>query len=224
MPLAAPGKAGVGTGTYLMAEPLTLVLKWHPRQRYSSRWLWELLHWRQDIGHRDTARRKEVKESHSGPLLSEVKFMWGETGGRETNEKARELRTPSWMEVGISQWGQMPEISGKRAVRVGQGGGGSEPNGQVRGWQWLAEKDGSIACFFKLRFLWTLYSDMLDQSYGIYMTEAQSNDLRRNVIMTVWVRHSLPLTVSFVNRRILLVTGSWLSFWRDFPSPRRQMA
>lgn len=37
MPLAAPGKAGVGTGTYLMAEPLTLVLKWHPRQRYSSR-------------------------------------------------------------------------------------------------------------------------------------------------------------------------------------------
>lgn len=65
---------------------------------------------------------------------------------------------------------------------------------------------------------------MLDQSYGIYMTEAQSNDLRRNVIMTVWVRHSLPLTVSFVNRRILLVTGSWLSFWRDFPSPRRQMA
>ena len=111
--------------------------------------------------------------------------MWGETGGRETNEEARELRTPSWMEeVGISQWGQMPEISGKRVVRVGQGGGGSEPNGQVRGWQWLAEKDGSIARFFKLRFLWTLYSDMLGQSYGIYMTEAQSNGLWRNVIMT----------------------------------------
>lgn len=28
------------------------------------------------------------------------------------------------------QWGQMPEISGKRVVRVGQGGGGSEPNGK----------------------------------------------------------------------------------------------
>ena len=37
MQLAAPGKAGVGIGTYLMAEPLTLVLKWPPRQRYSSR-------------------------------------------------------------------------------------------------------------------------------------------------------------------------------------------
>ena len=37
MQLAAPGKARLGSGTYLMAEPLTLVLKWHPRQRYSSR-------------------------------------------------------------------------------------------------------------------------------------------------------------------------------------------
>ena len=37
MQLAAPGKAGIGIGTYLMAEPLTLVLKWPPRQRYSSR-------------------------------------------------------------------------------------------------------------------------------------------------------------------------------------------
>jgi len=60
--------------------------------------------------------------------------MWGEAGRRETNEEARELRTPNWMEkVGISQWGQMPEISGKRVVRVGQGRADSEPNGQVRG-------------------------------------------------------------------------------------------
>ena len=56
--------------------------------------------------------------------------MWGEAGGRETNEEARELRTSGWMEeVGISQWDKMPEISGKRVVRMRQGRGGREPNG-----------------------------------------------------------------------------------------------
>ena len=61
---------------------------------------------------------------------------------------------------------------------------------------------------------------MLDQSYGIYMTEAQSNDLRRNVIMTVWVRHSLPLTVSFVNRRILLCDRFMAFILEGFPFPK----
>lgn len=80
-----------------------------------------------------------------------------------------------------------------------------------------------MLALFKLRFLWTLYSDMLDQSYGIYMTEAQSNDLRRNVIHSMG-QAFLPLTVSFVNRRILLCDRFMAFILEDFPSPRRQMA
>ena len=50
-----------------------------------------------------------------------------------------------------------------------------------------------------------------------------NGNVREVQLLTTW-KGTTPEPKLLSTEEYCSVTGSWLSFWRDFPSPRRQMA